>query len=314
MAGQLMVELLDQDRLRRRLGPEPRGEGAQFLGENSIRQDAQPRDRRPELQWLDFGARAFHLRTDPAFAGIEPRWQIDLRAGDFEMSAQELIGKHVVVTGGTGALGRAVVKRLLDAGLVCHVPSRRSVAAGADRLHTAFGVELADEVSVATFYAEVPDLWASVHLAGGFAMAPLEAIGRAEILSMMQLNTLTTFLCCRAAVEAMRKGGRGGRLVNVAARPALEPRKGAQMASYAASKAAVVALTQALAEELKADRILVNAIAPSTMDTPANRAAMPKSDPTKWLSVEAAAEAVLQLISPANMEISGAVLPLFARA
>jgi NAD(P)-dependent dehydrogenase (short-subunit alcohol dehydrogenase family) len=86
------------------------------------------------------------------------------------------------------------------------------------------------------------------------------------------------------------------------------------MAAYAASKASVVAITLALAEELKAERILVNAVAPSTIDTPANRAAMPKADPSKWLSPQAAAEAILHLASPANMEISGAVLPLYARA
>ena len=92
----------------------------------------------------------------------------------------------------------------------------------------------------------------------------------------------------------------GGRIVNVAALPALEPRRGAQMAAYATSMAAVAAFTQALAEELKADRILVNAIAPSIVDTPANRAAMPKADPARWLSPEAAAETIPYLVSPAN--------------
>ncbi len=86
------------------------------------------------------------------------------------------------------------------------------------------------------------------------------------------------------------------------------------MAAYTTGKAAVVAITLALAEELKDERILVNAIAPSTLDTPANRQAMPKADPAKWLAPEAAAEAILQLVSPANTEISGAVLPLYARA
>jgi len=112
----------------------------------------------------------------------------------------------------------------------------------------------------------------------------------------------------------MRKAGRGGRIVNVAARPGLDPRKGARMAAYATGKAAVVAITLALAEELKDERILVNAIAPSTLDTLANRQSMPDADPAKWLAPEAAAEAILQLVSPANTEISGAVLPLYARA
>ena len=231
---------------------------------------------------------------------------------------EPLAGRNVVVTGGTGALGQAVVARLIAAGAVCHVTSHRADAAapagGGDRLRTVRGVELTDEAAVERFYAAVPDLWASVHLAGGFAMASLADTARTDFLHMIELNALTAFLCSRAAVRAMRKTGQGGRIVNVAARPGLDPRKGARMVAYTASKAAVAAITLALAEELKVEHILVNAIAPSTIDTEANRKSIPDADPTKWLSPQAAAEAVLHLVSPANMEISGAVLPLYARA
>ncbi len=233
------------------------------------------------------------------------------------MTEGSLSGRHVAVTGGEGALGQAVVARLIAAGATCHVPRRRAeetAGRGRDRLHTTPGIDLTDEAAVARFYATVPDLWASVHLAGGFAMAPLARTGRAGFLDMVEMNALTAFLCCRAAAAAMRAAGRGGRIVNVAARPALEPRRGAQMAAYAAAKAAVAALTEALAEELKGEGILVNAIAPSTLDTPANRAAMPKADPARWLSPAAAAEAILHLVAPADHGISGGVLPLYARA
>lgn len=230
------------------------------------------------------------------------------------MTEALLANRHVVITGGTGALGQAVVSRLLAAGAVCHVPSRRGESGRQERLHVTGGVDLADEAAVGRFYASVPGLWASVHLAGGFAMAPLAETGRDEFLRLFDLNAVTAFLCCRAAAGVMRATGQGGRIVNVAARPALEPRRGAQMAAYATSKAAVAAFTQALAEELKPDRILVNAIAPSTIDTAANRAAMPKADPARWLSPEAAAETILHLVSPANQELSGAILPLYARA
>lgn len=227
-------------------------------------------------------------------------------------------GRHVVVTGGTGALGEVVVGRLLRAGAICHVPMRRAIAAGvpgADaRLRPSAGIDLADEAAVDRFFDSVPGLWASVHLAGGFFMAPVEAAGRSAFLHMLELNGMTTYLCCRAAARAMRRTGAGGRIVNVAARPGIDARRGAGMAAYAASKAAVAALTVALAEELKGERILVNAIAPSTIDTAANRAAMPDADFSGWLAPEAAAEAVLQLVSPANLEVSGAVLPLYARA
>lgn len=231
---------------------------------------------------------------------------------------EPLAGRNVVVTGGTGALGKVVVARLMRAGAACHVPAHAAggpAPSGRDeRLRIVPGVDLADEAAVDRFYDAIPGLWASVHLAGGFAMSPLAETTRADVLRMFETNALTAFLCCRAAARAMRKAGRGGRIVNVAARPGLDPRKGARMAAYTTGKAAVVAITLALAEELKDERILVNAIAPSTLDTPANRQAMPEADPAKWLAPEAAAEAILQLVSPANTEISGAVLPLYARA
>jgi NAD(P)-dependent dehydrogenase (short-subunit alcohol dehydrogenase family) len=229
-----------------------------------------------------------------------------------------LEGKNVVVTGGTGALGEAVVARFLKAGAVCHVPSRKASAKpaswGEGQVKVVAGVDLADEQAVSRFYDAVPDLWASVHLAGGFAMAPIADTSRADFLRMMEMNAASVIVCCRAAVRNIRRTGQGGRIVNVSARPGLDPRKGGGMVAYAASKAAVTAITLALAEELKNDRILVNAVAPSTIDTQANREAMPNADTSKWLSPKAAAEAIAHLASPSNMEINGAVLPLFARA
>jgi NAD(P)-dependent dehydrogenase (short-subunit alcohol dehydrogenase family) len=234
------------------------------------------------------------------------------------LMASLLEGKNVVVTGGTGALGQAVVARFLKAGAICHVPSRKAAdkpaSWGGGQVSIVPDIDLADEEAVGRFYNAVPDLWASVHLAGGFAMAPVAETGRDEFLRMMEMNAATVFICCRAAVRNMRRTGQGGRIVNVSARPGLDPRKGGGMAAYAASKAAVTAITLSLAEELKNDRILVSAVAPSTIDTPANREAMPNADTSKWLSPKAAAEAIIGLASPSNMEINGAVLPLFARA
>lgn len=224
-----------------------------------------------------------------------------------------LAGRQIVVTGGTGALGRAVVDRLLAEGASCHVPSHRAEAEGATPgLHITPDIDLTDDDAVARFYGGIDDLWASVHLAGGFAMAPIGEATASDLRRMLEMNVVTTFLCSHEAVKAMRRTGKGGRIVNVAARPALEPRRGARMAPYAASKAAVAAMTHALAEELKAEHILVNAIAPSTIDSEANRKAMPKADPAKWLAPEAAAEVVCMLVSPGENAISGAVLPLYA--
>lgn len=112
----------------------------------------------------------------------------------------------------------------------------------------------------------------------------------------------------------MRRAGQGGRIVNVTARPGIEPRHGGGMTAYVASKAAVAAFTQALAAEVIGDGILVNAVAPGTLDTPANRAAMPKADPAKWAKPEEVAATILYLASPDNRVTSGAIVPVYGRS
>lgn len=223
--------------------------------------------------------------------------------------------RHVVVTGGTGALGAAVVGALIDAGAICHVPY--VVAAEAERFSLRDNARvklkpmtnLADETDVARLYGFDGELWASIHLVGGFAMAPVAQTTKADLMKQVETNLVTTFLCSRAAVNAMT--GRGGRIVNVAARPALEPRLGAGMVAYAASKAAVAAFTVALAEEVVGLGILVNAVAPSIMDTPANRAAIPTADHAAWPKVEEVAATILFLASPQNTVTRGAVVPVY---
>ena len=115
---------------------------------------------------------------------------------------------------------------------------------------------------------------------------------------MLNMNFVSCYLCCRAALRA--SGTPGGRIVNVAARPGMEPRLGAGMAAYAASKAAVAAFTQALAAEVGGRGVLVNAVAPSIIDTPANRAAMPEADHAAWPKPEEIAATIAFLASPAN--------------
>jgi NAD(P)-dependent dehydrogenase (short-subunit alcohol dehydrogenase family) len=246
--------------------------------------------------------------------------------------------RHVVVTGGTGALGAAVVALLVDAGAVCHVPTidgadaarfraREMDMAGRDRVRLVEGIDLRDEGAVRRLYdhaaAAASDaggrLWASIHIAGGFDMGAIEGVSAESWRAMMELNATSCFLCCREAVRSMRVtggvGGRGvgGRIVNVAARPALRPEQGARMVAYTASKAAVAAITSSLAAEVASDRILVNAVAPSIMDTPANRAAMPDADHAGWPKVDEVAAAMLWLASPENALTSGTVLPVYGR-
>lgn len=227
--------------------------------------------------------------------------------------------RHVVVTGGTGALGAATVGALIEAGAICHVPYIST--AEADRftyrnhakVRLIGDIELSQEAAVAKLYDSVPKLWASIHIAGGFAMAPISETTKSDLMKQIEINYVTAFLCCRAAVNAMTSSGAGGRIVNVATRPALEWRAGAGMVAYTASKAAVAALTVALAEEVVKSGILVNAIAPSTMDTPANRQAMPKADHAAWAKVEEVAATILFLASPENRVTRGAVVPVYGR-
>ena len=226
--------------------------------------------------------------------------------------------RHVVVTGGTGALGGAVVGALVAAGAVCHVPYL--VAAEAEhfplkdhaQVKLMAAIDLTDEAAVARLYGGVSGLWASIHLAGGFDMSAVAATSKADLMKQVSLNLVTAFLCCGAAVNAM--AGAGGRIVNVAARPALEWRTGAGMAAYTASKAGVAALTAALAEEVAKSGILVNAVAPSIMDTPANRAAMPKADFATWPKVEEVAATILFLASPDNKVARGGIVPVYGRS
>jgi NAD(P)-dependent dehydrogenase (short-subunit alcohol dehydrogenase family) len=226
--------------------------------------------------------------------------------------------RDVVITGGTGALGTAVVEALIGAGAICHVPcfneaeAQRFALRDRPQVKLVVAGNLADEAAIDRLYQSVGPLWASIHLAGGFAAGPLREASVATLRQQIDMNLLTCLLCCRAAVGAMT--GSGGRIVNVAARPALEWRSGAGMVAYAASKAAVAALTAALAEEVANGGILVNAVAPSIIDTPANRAAMPKADYDLWPKVVEVAATITFLASPDNRVTRGGIVPVYGRS
>jgi NAD(P)-dependent dehydrogenase (short-subunit alcohol dehydrogenase family) len=221
----------------------------------------------------------------------------------------------VIVTGGTGALGTAVVGALLAAGARCRVPyivdDEAAVFPHKDRVALIGNCDLANEGDVARLYDGVTDLWASIHIAGGFAMGGVADTNKDAMMHMLNMNFTSCYLCCRAAVRGF--GASGGRIVNIAARPGIEPRLGGGMAPYAASKAAVAAFTQALAAEVAARGILVNAIAPSIIDTPANRAAMPKADHGAWPKPDEIAPTIAFLASPENRVATGAIVPVPGR-
>jgi NAD(P)-dependent dehydrogenase (short-subunit alcohol dehydrogenase family) len=223
-------------------------------------------------------------------------------------------GKVVVVTGASGALGRVVAEAALARGArvagVDHAPSQ--VPATENRIELG-GVDLSDPAqaknaidAVAAIFGRLDVL---INIAGGFAF---EAIAEGETRTwqrMYALNVLTALNTSRSALPYLAASP-SGRIVNVGAMGALQA--GAGMGAYAASKAGVHRLTEALAAEWKG-KLTVNAVLPSTIDTAANRASMPKADFTKWVRPEELAEVMLFLASDAASAVTGALLPVNGR-
>ena len=233
--------------------------------------------------------------------------------------------RHILVTGGAGVLGTAVVQLLVDSGATCSVPCFNEEEqdsfelTGHSNVFTKAGIDLTDEEQTQSFYTDAIDeqgpLWASIHVAGGFGMGKIEKTPLADFNKQLKLNTVTCYNSCRAAVQWMKKSEySGGRIVNIASRPAIEPRQGKGMTAYTVSKAGVAALTQSLAAEVVSDNILVNAIAPSIIDTPQNRDAMPNADYDNWPKPEQLARQIAYLVSVENGVTRGGIIPVYGKS
>jgi NAD(P)-dependent dehydrogenase (short-subunit alcohol dehydrogenase family) len=224
----------------------------------------------------------------------------------------------VLVTGGTGALGAAVTLAALGAGATAVATYRdardrdalaaRVPASDRERLH-AVKADVTDADGVRRLFDEVaarqPRLDALVNTVGGFAGGALLATDERAWDAMLTLNLRSAYLCCRAALPAMLAAGRG-RIVNVASRSVVPPAGG--FIAYTVSKAGVIALTQALAHEVRGRGVTVNAVLPSTMDTEANRRAMPDADRSGWVRPDSVARAILFLASDAAADVTGTLL------
>lgn len=235
-----------------------------------------------------------------------------------------LEGRTAIVTGGTGALGAAVVRTLLSAGARVDVPFRergafdrlRRELSATDAFLSGGTLDLTDEDAVTAYAAEVArdrgGIDILVHTAGGFAGGqPAHETPWSLWQRMLDSNLKTSVVASRAVVPHMVRRG-GGAIVHVSSRPATEP--AGNLAAYAASKRALLALTDATAAELRDANVTVNAILPSTIDTPANRESNPGVDFTRWVSPEAIARVVLFLVGPDARIVSGAHVPVYGRA
>jgi NAD(P)-dependent dehydrogenase (short-subunit alcohol dehydrogenase family) len=223
-------------------------------------------------------------------------------------------GKVVVITGASGALGKVVAEVALARGArvagVDHAASQ--MPATATRIELG-GVDLSDAAAakraidaVASHFGKVDAL---INIAGGFAFETVADGDPKTWQRMYALNVLTALNASRAAIPHLAASA-SARIVNIGAMGALEA--GAGMGPYAASKAGVHRLTEALAAEWKG-KITVNAVLPSTIDTPANRASMPKADFSKWVTPQELADVILFLASDAASAITGALLPVSGR-
>ncbi len=226
----------------------------------------------------------------------------------------------MIVTGGTGGLGSAVVELLVENGWRVVVPW--IVERELERLPARDGLELIEadlfeQESVARVVevaagAGAPPLRGLVNLVGGFAAGgrihetPLE-----QFEAQFRLNLRPTYLLIQATVPRMLEHGEGS-IVCVGSRAALQPFRGA--AGYVASKAAVIAFAQSVSTEYLKDGIRCNAILPSVIDTPANRAAMPNADHDRWVKPAEIAGVIAHLLSPASAPTSGAAIPVYGRA
>lgn len=230
------------------------------------------------------------------------------------------MAQTAIVTGGTGGLGVAVVQRLLDDGWRVIVPWLEERER--DRLHEAASLELVHAdlfdpaavngvVDTATRSAEAP-LRGLVNLVGGFAAGPrVHETPIEDFETQFRLNLRPTYLMTQAVLPHLIGGG-GGSIVCVGTRAAVSPFSGA--AGYIASKAAVIAFAQAVAVEYRDDRVRSNVILPSVIDTPANRASMPKADHDRWVKPAEIAGVIAHLLSEDSSPVNGAAIPVYGRA
>jgi NAD(P)-dependent dehydrogenase (short-subunit alcohol dehydrogenase family) len=220
--------------------------------------------------------------------------------------------KVILVTGATGGLGSAVTAAFLAAGARVGAVSRKAGGNDTDSYCTVVG-DISNTENAAAAVKGLGERWGRIdgliHLVGGFAGgSPVSETTEAALDQMFEINFKTAFHMIRAVLPAMRSQG-AGRIIAVGSKAAVEPAPGAGV--YAASKAALVSLIRTVALENRKHGVTANIILPSTIDTPANRAAMPKADFSKWVPAEQIARLMVHLASDDASAVNGAVIPVY---
>lgn len=220
----------------------------------------------------------------------------------------DMKGKVVLITGGAGALGQTVVPAFVSTGASVILGDRTPVQMPGI---TALKADFTDHTQVRNLVDEVirtsGRLDALINLVGGFATGRLVETDVSLWQRMLTMNLTSAFLLSQAVLPFMLQHGQG-RIVHVAARAALEPFAGA--AAYIVSKAGLIGLIRTLSSELEGSGVTVNAVLPSTIDTPANRRAMPAADPSKWARPDSIAHTLTFLASEAASQINGALISI----
>ncbi|HQU58221.1 MAG TPA: SDR family NAD(P)-dependent oxidoreductase [Saprospiraceae bacterium] len=223
--------------------------------------------------------------------------------------------KSILLTGASGNLGRIVLTHLSEAGY--HMLATASSQQGADALQSekvdAVMLDLSDEAAVQVYVEEVSakrDIAAAVLLAGGFMPGKLAETGSAALHRMFAINFETAFYPVRELLPVFEKRG-GGQFILIGTRPALEPKEGKNLAAYAFSKGLVFQLAEMINAYGQGKGIDATVIVPSTIDTPANRQAMPDADPSKWVSPEAIADTIEFVLSDSGRQMRKSVLKLY---
>lgn len=226
-------------------------------------------------------------------------------------------GKRVLLTGGTGGLGMGVAPAVLARGAEVTIPyynnqeveRLKEVLSAEDFARIQFiPANLSEEGSVENVVNRMERVDGLIHLVGGFSMGKTHEYSFTDWKRDFDLNLSTTFLVCKHSLRKMLEHGYG-RIVTVGSRGAVEPV--GQLAAYCASKAGVVALTKAIADETKGTNITANVVLPSIIDTPGNRQAMGEENADKWVKPGSLAQVICFLASEAARDVRGAAIPVY---